>query len=427
MFHVLRQVVIPETIYKCFLLLYILSTLPNITQLKSLSEKLGEPGWVFAWREKRFADAAKLPKVLKYGLGINGLTPDADQYDPRTMAGPGELLADYHVDTSKGLEIYTWREAVHQEEIAPIVRGLMESEFFPTATNYFSGVGQAFFSSGIVVYVQPNLNEHGEYTTEKLTLDTKIPPGNASDVVIIIAKEGARLDVTSAIAGADKAVFSRTLVVLCEQDSAVAVTQRTHHLEGAQLLVASRAIAAAHAEVTWRELFAGAGRMKSETESLLVGASARTTIRHALVADGACARDIFVSVKHAAVHTRSTVKAAGAATGTSQTVYRALIDIPRGVKDANGAEEARFLVLAPTAKIDAIPSLDIAAKDVQCSHKLAITHIRPEDIFYPKLRGYSDAESKRMILEGYVGGLFDEDAPQQVAAELAEQLAAITI
>src|SRR3989338_5616316 len=135
-------------------------------QIKQTSQILNEPCWLLAWRTKRAEIAETLTKTLKYGIGISGALPQNIEDSPLHF----DKTADYHVDASKGLELYTWKEAIAQEEIVPILEGLMKSEFFPSATDHFSGIAQALFRSGIVAYVQPSLEEDGTPREESLHL-----------------------------------------------------------------------------------------------------------------------------------------------------------------------------------------------------------------------------------------------------------------
>lgn len=352
-----------------------------------------------AFREKRLDEAGVLPSAIKHGIGISALFPEGEPIFADT--------AEYHVDATKGLEIYTWREAMKQEEVEPILKGLIESDFFPTAKDHFRAMGQALFVSGLVVYVQPNMNNDETFVTEKLILDTTAPLGSGSDVVIVIVKEGAKLDLTSNMSGGgDGSVHSRTLVVLCERGARLRMTQCDTLHSGAMVLHASRAIVAGHAEVVWREVIAGDMLVSSVTESLLIGPSAKATVLQGLVASGHAEFDVDVSARHLADETHSEIRTAGTGSDTSRTLYRGLVDMHDGVKRVSGQQVAKFIALSGAAKIDAIPSLDIASSDVTCAHKLSISHIRDGDTFYPKLRGLSDKESRVLFLEGHFTGAF---------------------
>jgi Fe-S cluster assembly scaffold protein SufB len=91
----------------------------------------------------------------------------------------------------------------------------------------------------------------------------------------------------------------------------------------------------------------------------------------------------------------------GLANDRSRMLYRGLIDMHQGVHRVKGEQDARFLVMSKEAKVDAIPSLDIASNDVSCAHKLSVTHVKEGDMFYPKLRGLSEDESRQLFLEGH--------------------------
>ena len=89
-----------------------------------------------------------------------------------------------------------------------------------------------------------------------------------------------------------------------------------------------------------------------------------------------------------------------------------------GVRAVDGGQEAQFLVLSPKAEVDAIPSLDIASKDVICTHKLSIAHIKDAHTFYPKLRGLSDTESRALFLEGHFAQVFAGEAYEPIMNDI---------
>ena len=383
----------------------------NTEYITEVSKKLGEPEWLFTWRKEHEANSEHLSRTLHYGIGIKGVLP-------LTEASFAETV-EYHVDAGKAIELYTWKEAVTQEEIAPIVQGLMESPFFPKATNHWSGLGQALFSNGLVVYVQPSMSEDGVLEEEKLTLDTLVPKGTSSDIVIVIAKEGAKFSLTSALSGAGEgSIFARTLVVLTERDAHVRVIQKQTLTKGTTALVSSRGIVAGYSSCNWSEIFTGDVSIKSEKENILVGAGAYGDIREGVIASETARFDLYSSTKHTASHSTSTIRAAGVALGNSKTVSRGMIDMEHGVEKVNGGQEAKFFSFSPKAEVDAIPSLDIASNDVNCSHKLSVMHLRDSDTFYPKLRGLSDDESRALFLEGAFGDVFSGEENEAIMDEV---------
>jgi Fe-S cluster assembly scaffold protein SufB len=387
--------------------------LSNNAKIKEISQTLKEPEWLLAWREKQLGLALELPKSIKHGIGISALFPETEQ----DFAG----VAEYHVDASKGIEIYTWSEAVTQEEVEPILKGLMESSFFPAPKDFFRAMGNALFASGLVVYVQPNLADDGTFITEKLTLDTMVSKGSSSDVIVVIVKEGAKCELVSNISSGDAgSVHSRTLVVLSEQDSRIRITQQDNAATGAMVMHASRGVAAGNAQVVWRELLAADMLVSSITHNLLIGAGATVKVLQGLVARDHAAFDVDVSAEHLADDTHSQILTAGTGRDVSKILYRGLVSMKEGVRKVEGAQEAKFLVLNAGAKVDAIPSLDIASNDVSCAHKLSISHVREGDMFYPKLRGLSDEESRALFLEGHFAHVFSGEENADIMKAISD-------
>jgi hypothetical protein len=83
--------------------------LSNTPDIKELSKRLAEPEWLLSWREARAEQAAALPVTEQYGINISGVSLGEEN--------DFASYAEYEVTPSKGLELYTWKEAITQEEI----------------------------------------------------------------------------------------------------------------------------------------------------------------------------------------------------------------------------------------------------------------------------------------------------------------------
>lgn len=370
-----------------------MSNIPD--QIKETSASLNEPTWLLDWRMKQHQAAQTLPTARKHGIGITALFPESEP----DFSG----FAEYHVEPSKGLEIYTWKEALVQEEIAPLIRGFLESEFFPKPTDHFRALALSRFTSGLVLYVQPNMDQNGTFVTETLRLKTTLGDHDAADVIIVIAKAGAKFDLLcETLGGASGNVFSRTLFVVTERDALVRVSDIADLKEGAMRMTHAKSLVSGNARLMWRSLFTDAGLHSDMTEHALIGPKANVSVRQAIVGTASGIYDIDVAATHHADDAETSIVTRGVASGASRTLYRGLIDMKEGVHRVKGEQDAKFLVMSKTAKVDAIPSLDIASNDVTCVHKLAVTHVKEGDVFYPKLRGLSDDESRSMFLEGHM-------------------------
>ena len=65
------------------------------------------------------------------------------------------------------------------------------------------------------------------------------------------------------------------------------------------------------------------------------------------------------------------------------------------------------LVLNNGARADSIPSLKIRNNDVKCSHGSTTGRINEEQVLYLTSRGISKDEARQMILEGFLGSVYD--------------------
>ncbi len=389
-----------------------------MAQIEELSKRLVEPSWLSDWRMNRAEIAASLSQDATYGINISGVS----------LGEVSDFSAypEYLVTPSKSLELYTWKEAMAQEEIAPILERLMTSELFPKPASHGSALGQAFFQTGLVVYVQPTLDDAGNAKTETLTLESTLPLGAASDMIIIVVKEGAQFKMESIMKGGEaSSTLARTMLVLTENDTKTEIITRTEGVKGL-VMGESTALVAHHASCDFIDEPQAPHNYFSRTNALLLGEEATSEILHTLIASQSARYDIWAGVEHRASNTHSRVYALGLALDTSKIVYRGVIDMKSGVGKVDGAQEGKFLIVSPKAEVDAIPALDIASREVSSSHKLSISHIRDIDLFYAKTRGISDREARELAIEGFFGSLLEKIKKGEMMEDVRKRIGGLT-
>ena len=84
-----------------------------------------------------------------------------------------------------------------------------------------------------------------------------------------------------------------------------------------------------------------------------------------------------------------------------------MIKVDPGAQQTDAFQECRNLLLSKKAHADAIPGLEILANDVRCTHAAAIAQIDPEQVFYLNSRGLDAAQSKRVVIEGFMAELVE--------------------
>jgi len=152
----------------------------------------------------------------------------------------------------------------------------------------------------------------------------------------------------------------------------------------------------------YEERAEGEARVKSDIHVFLRGAGARASITARYSLSGDSRLDILHKIYHEADETVSHINSRGILGGSSHLIYRGGIDMGKGLKNLGGREEAKFLVMSENAKVDAIPALEIASREVRSSHALSISRITEEALFYPKLRGIAEGEARELIASGFL-------------------------
>lgn len=151
----------------------------------------------------------------------------------------------------------------------------------------------------------------------------------------------------------------------------------------------------------YRESCEGKVKGKNDVHIVLVGrgASASITSRYDLSDDSEV--DVYHKVYHEASETISKIDVKGVLKDMTHVIYRSDIAMGKEVK-AVGEESASFLLLSPDARVDAIPSLDIASNDVRCSHSLSIKDISGDELFYPMSRGLEENKAQELLVSGFL-------------------------
>jgi len=83
--------------------------------------------------------------------------------------------------------------------------------------------------------------------------------------------------------------------------------------------------------------------------------------------------------------------------GAAHAVFNGKIFVRPGAQRIDAAQESRNLLLTDKAHVDTKPQLEIFADDVKCAHGAAIGQLDPEQVFYLKSRGLTDAAARDLL------------------------------
>jgi Fe-S cluster assembly protein SufD len=155
------------------------------------------------------------------------------------------------------------------------------------------------------------------------------------------------------------------------------------------------------AQLKWTLGWLGGRLTMSHVESVLDGPGAQVEDVQVFFTDGRQHFDLTSNLLHQKPHTKGEVTVKGILKGKSKAVFWGLIRIEPGAQGSNAFQSERSLILEDGPRSNAIPSLEIEADDVRCTHAASASQIDEEQVFYLMSRGLSEDEAKKAIVDGF--------------------------
>ena len=158
-----------------------------------------------------------------------------------------------------------------------------------------------------------------------------------------------------------------------------------------------------NAKIRWRNVTLGAGEVNHDLRSELAGADAVSEVDCLFYAKHEekyriTARNVFRGKRGGGEITMK-----GVAEGKSHVRCNGMIEIGKDGSGTNTYLTQDVLMLDKTAKVDAVPGLEIKTNDVRASHSATVSRVTEEDLFYFAARGIVERESRKMFVEGFLG------------------------
>lgn len=176
--------------------------------------------------------------------------------------------------------------------------------------------------------------------------------------------------------------------------------------------------------------FAGLGGKvtKIDMEMHLEGEGSEARFSGCYFGDGTQHFDFHSFQNHVKGHSISDLLFKGALRGKARTVYQGLIKVHKDAQRSDAYQANRNLILSDKARADSIPSLEIEANDVRCTHGATVGQIDEEQRFYLMSRGVDRHEAERLILQGFFEPVLERipaESLRAIVTEAVERKAAI--
>ena len=141
----------------------------------------------------------------------------------------------------------------------------------------------------------------------------------------------------------------------------------------------------------------------------------------AIIGDGSATLEIVTTVRHLGIGSTSRQMIRTVLGGTATGSYLGKVAVARGAQQTDSEQSVKAMLLTRGATANAKPELEIYADDVKCAHGATVGELDREQLFYAASRGMDPATARALLLEGFVGGLWDglDDSAIRDAASAA--------
>ncbi len=160
------------------------------------------------------------------------------------------------------------------------------------------------------------------------------------------------------------------------------------------------------AVIHWHNVTVGDGVTQS-LRSVLRGSGARSSVDWVFRADGVQTQRLSACNVFSARDGGGDIVMKGVAADKAHVACNGMIDIGEGGRGTQAYLTEKVLMLDPTARVDAIPALEIKTNDVKASHSATVERVGAEDLFYFASRGVGEKHARQMLVEGFLTEIVD--------------------
>lgn len=151
----------------------------------------------------------------------------------------------------------------------------------------------------------------------------------------------------------------------------------------------------------------GGKAARLETRIAHDGAGAHASLKSAIATTGARHADVTSLVRHDAADCETRQAHRSALKDRSRGVFQGKFVVARGAQKTDALMRAGALLLSDQAETNHKPELEIYADDVKCAHGSTAGALDPNAIFYMRQRGLSEHEARALLIEAFLGEVFD--------------------
>lgn len=157
----------------------------------------------------------------------------------------------------------------------------------------------------------------------------------------------------------------------------------------------------------------------------LAGEGAEAHLYGLFVAGAGERAGIRTEVEHRVAGCSSTQDFRGVAAADGRGAFDGLIRVAPDAQRTQAFQSNHNLLIGDRATIESRPRLEIYADDVKCAHGATVGQLDEEAVYYMRQRGISEAEARRMQLQGFAAEIIDRCPSETIRKVVFERVFAL--
>lgn len=178
------------------------------------------------------------------------------------------------------------------------------------------------------------------------------------------------------------------------------------------LTIRQRSSVGANAKLHMQNVSLGTGKLEHNLLSDVRGAQAESSVDWLFYSKNSEKQSINARNVFHAQEGGGEIVMKGVAENEAHTICTGMIDIELGGGGTDTYLTEDVLMLDTTAKVDAVPGLEIKTNDVKASHSATVSKVTKDDLFYFAARGIPESTAREMYVLGFL-----DDLTQRIADE----------
>lgn len=308
------------------------------------------------------------------------------------------------VARDKGITVLSLAQAA--EEHPEWVEQYLQGEALPAKNGKYEALNDAFWNVGLFIHIPEKVEwERGMLIRYNMTEpDSLLIPR-----LVVVAEKQSRSVIAEHLESPDAITFmaipERELYV--DEAANCKLVSLQEWGRNSYQIANDWGLVRRDANLNWITLNFGTARSKMKFGSDVSGPGAAADMDGLFFADGEQHMDQRTLQIHSSSDTYSRLLYKGAVKDMGRSVYQGLIIAKPGAIRVDAYQTNNNIVLNEGARADSIPGLLIDADDLACSHGSTTGNIDPEQLFYLRCRGLSEAEARRALMLGFFVEVID--------------------